>query len=334
MDYINLYYTDTGISRRPRPRSLCARCGGIAQDELLSTRPKSSDRGPCKLSIEVDGREGRQDRRRHSSTGRDANRRSDNPLCFVVATENGKKAAGTVTTYRESFRSPPPDFKSRTIRSLPSSPITATGTSSRTKKNALARQMTDQSDIIPSNRTNSDGSPPPLKQTDCSASLISLLNNENGQGIPRPAKGRGNTSAAAKGKAHQPLWSDKTDMPNPPLSTRRSAKGFAHQPLWSDGNETPAPAPTPRKNVKGLAHQPLWTDAGDVPTPAPTSRGPAKGLSHQPLWADTAPDPGPVRPSARATHRSVSESAALPAAGVKTQPPSSFSNYSLTSWLS
>lgn len=326
MEYISFYYNGDGMGRRPRPRSLCARCGGIAQDEsLLSTRPRSTDRGPCNLSIEVDGREGRQGRRRNSSAGRDS-RKSNNPLCFVVTNGNGKKAPGSATTYRESFQSPPPEeFKSRTIRSLPASPITAAVASPRTKKKALARFKA----AIDAKAAGNDGSPPLVKQTDCSPSLISLLNNENEPEVPRPTKGRGNSTAAAKGKAHQPLWSDKSvPIPPPP---RRSAKGLAHHPLWTEDGELPTTNPTPRRSAKGLAHQPLWAEGSDVPTPSP--RRPVKGLSHQPLWSETPVDVAPVRMSRRAVARSTSESEVLPAAGIKTQPPSSLSS-SLSSWVS
>ena len=232
---------------------------------------------------------------------------------------------------QESFRSPPPEeFKSRTIRSLPSSPITAGAASPRSQRKALAREKAAQSEA---KVANADGSPPLIKQTDCSPSLISLLNNENGQEVLRPTKGRGNMSAAAKGKAHQPLWTDKSETSNPPLSTRRSAKGFAHQPLWTDDTESTNPARTPRRSAKGLAHQPLWSEGGDIPNPAPAPRRSAKGLSHQPLWTEESRDSAPARVSRRAAARSVSESEVLPAAGIKTQPPASLSN-SLTNWFS
>ncbi|GFS04889.1 hypothetical protein ElyMa_001186400 [Elysia marginata] len=328
LEYVSFYYSGGGIGRRPRPRSLCARCGGIAQDEaLLSTRPRSTDRGPCNLSIEVDGREGRQGRRRNSSTGRDVSRRGNNPLCFIVATGNGRKAAGSATTYRESFQSPPvEELKARKIRSLPSSPITASVASPRTQRKALARQMAAKSEA---KIASDDGSPPLVKQTDCSPSLISLLNNETDAEVPRPTKGRGNPTAAAKGKAHQPLWTDK-GLPTPP-PPRRSAKGLAHQPLWAENGEPPNP--TPRRPAKGLAHQPLWSEGADATPTAPAPRRSVKGFAHQPLWTETPPDVAPVRMSRRAAARSVSESEVLPAAGIKTQPPSSLSN-SLTSWVS
>ncbi|GFO06068.1 pre-mRNA-splicing factor ATP-dependent RNA helicase dhx15 [Plakobranchus ocellatus] len=335
MDYIYAtLFLDGPPSRRSRPRSLCARCGGIAQDEtLLSTRPRSSDRGPCNLSIEVDGREGRQGRRRHSSTGRDSNGRGNNPLyCYVVSTDNGQKAAGSATTYRESFRSPPPEeLRSRKIRSLPSSPITESVSSSRAQRKASARQKSAHSNskVDPVD----DDSPPLIKQTDCSPSLISLLNNENSQEVSRPAKGRGDSTAAAKGKTHQPLWTEAGDAPLPAPSKRRSAKGLAHQPLWSDKNDEPVAVPALRRSAKGLTHQPLWSDGSDAPPPAPTPRRSAKGLSHQPLWTADAPDAAPVRVSRRAASRSVSESEAAPAAGIKTQPQPNMSN-NLMTWVS
>ncbi|BFY97865.1 hypothetical protein BsWGS_00905 [Bradybaena similaris] len=122
------FYNGRARRQSSGPRSFCARCGNAVEDARVASPGRGSwaDK-KHNLSLEIDGREGREVRRRHSSTSGGSSKQRGSPLhCYIIPVNNGAgpAAGATTSTYKESFRSPSRSQSgSRQVRSTPSSPV-------------------------------------------------------------------------------------------------------------------------------------------------------------------------------------------------------------------
>uniref|UniRef100_A0A0B7BLI5 Uncharacterized protein n=1 Tax=Arion vulgaris TaxID=1028688 RepID=A0A0B7BLI5_9EUPU len=112
-------------NRRPS-RPFCARCGNLVDDSrVIPSRTSWAEKGRG-LSLEIDGKEGRQVSRRHSSGNLRIDNQRKSPMhCYIIPLTNETNGTSTPTsTYRESFGSPSGSQQnSRHARSTPTSPV-------------------------------------------------------------------------------------------------------------------------------------------------------------------------------------------------------------------